>query len=122
MPQRPWREEESDDPPSPRCWWAYVSTTYRRLRLDDGPLLQIAAGREIARVAHVSRTGSEEIGIQRNDNVRLIEAIYRIDGLAEGQPSAFDDAIAAARFILMPFGFRELLEKRYAAARQAWAT
>ena len=31
---------------------------------------QIAAGREIARIANVSRTGSEEIGIQRNDHVR----------------------------------------------------
>src|SRR5579864_8450607 len=86
--------------------------------LGDRALGQIAAGGKIARVTNVPRAGSEKVRIQRNDNVCLVEAIHRINRLAEGESRTFPDAIATAWFILMPFRFRKLLQQAVKLSRK----
>ena len=59
----------------------------------------------------MSWTGSEEIGFERNDHIRLIKAIDGIGRLPEGQARSVQHAIAAARLILMPLSLGELLKQ-----------
>ena len=46
-------------------------------------LLGTPAGREVARVAKRARSAAEKVGVEREDDVRPIEAVLRVDVLAE---------------------------------------
>ena len=72
-----------------------------------------AAGRgELAGVADVAGAGGEEIGIEREDDVGVLDAIIRIDGLAEGHARARTRRVRSGRLILMPLGGGKLFEHR----------
>ena len=76
-------------------------------------LTQIAATRQVVRVANVAGAFHDEVGIERNDHVGTVEVIQRIDVLAEGHPRAFAYGMTARRIVLMPPGLRVRLQKRF---------
>ena len=64
--------------------------------------------RKIPRVPQITGAAGQKIGIQRYHHIGLIEMVDGVDGLAEGQHRALVRIVAAASFILMPFGARHL--------------
>src|ERR1700732_3839900 len=69
-----------------------------------------AARREITRVTHVPRTASKKIRIQRNDHIRLVELVNRIDRPAEGKSRSLTHVVAATLLVLMPLRLWKFLE------------
>ena len=80
-----------------------------QLRIRSGG--QIAARSKFARVAGMPGPIDEKIGVQRNDDVCLIEMIDGVDGLAKREARAFARGIAPARLVLVPLRFRKLRQQ-----------
>ncbi len=80
-----------------------------------------AAIGEIPRVAHHRGPEPEEIGVERDDDVGLVEVVDRVarraGRLAEAQPSA----IGRDWIVLMPRGLRVFLQNRREELRRATA-
>ena len=81
-------------------------------------LLGTPPRREVARVAQRARSAAEEVGVERQDDVGLLEAVLRVDVLAERQLRAGARVLAAGRIPLMPFRGREAREQLADLRRQ----
>ena len=57
---------------------------------------------EIARVAQTARAAAEEVGVEREDDVGLVDAVLRLDVLAERELRAGAGVLAARRIPLVP--------------------
>ena len=68
--------------------------------------------REVASVPYRTRSGAEEVRIERYDHFRLVEVVNGVDVLTKGQLGAFTHRIAAERLILVPFRLRKLRQNR----------
>ena len=66
------------------------------------PLAHFAAAGEVARVAEVAGAAIEEVGVERDDDVRFVEVIDGVRVAAERQPQSFAHVVAAGRLPLMP--------------------
>ena len=67
-------------------------------------------GRELPHVCEVRRPAAEEVGVERDDDVRVREAIERPHVLAEGGEGSGADRVRRRRLPLMPARFGVLLE------------
>ena len=74
-------------------------------------ILGPAAFGEFARVSQRAWATAEEIGVEREDDVGLIEMVLSVDVLAEGEPGAGARVVAARRIPLMPLRRREACEQ-----------
>src|SRR5262245_58231846 len=72
-----------------------------------------AAVGELARVSNERRPAGEEIGVERENNVSVLEAVDRVDRLAERHPRACHRVVAIDRFVLMPPRRRESGAQRF---------
>ena len=84
-------------------------------------LLGPAPRGELARVAQAAGPAAEEVGVEREDDVGLLEAVLRVDGLAEREPRAGARVVAARRLPLVPLRRREAREQIAGSARRASA-
>ena len=75
---------------------------------------------ELAGVYQVSGTTRKEIRIERDDYVRLIEAVVGVRRTSEGQRGSKIGVVAPTGFILMPFGSRQVLEKSFDLRCESW--
>src|SRR5437660_10214937 len=57
---------------------------------------------EVARVPQAARSATEEVGIEREDHVGAIEAVLRLDVIAECELRAGAGVLTARRIPLMP--------------------
>ncbi len=73
---------------------------------------QLAAAREFSRVADVSRAATQEIGIERKDDIGLFREIHRVEVVAKGKLRAFTRAVADGGLPLVPFGLRKKRKER----------
>ena len=66
---------------------------------------------EVTRVAKSRWSASENVGIEREDDVGAIQAVLRVDVLAERELCAAARVLAAGRIPLMPGGGREACQE-----------
>ena len=66
------------------------------------PLAHFAAAGEIARVAEVAGSAIEDVGVERDDDVRFVEVIDGVGVAAEREAQTFAHVVAAGGFPLMP--------------------
>ena len=85
---------------------ACVSIAYSRFMRRG--VFRAAPRGEVARVAEAAGPAGEEVGVEREDDVGLVEAVLRVDVLAEGELRARARVLAARRIPLMPLGRRKL--------------
>ena len=90
-----------------------VQPVHRRL-----PLPYPAPGGEIVRIAHAAGFTGQKVGIEGEDDRRLVEAILRLDVFAESQAGPRQRVAAVHRFVLMPLGRRKAVEQLLELVRQ----
>ncbi len=73
---------------------------------------------ELARIAQAPGQAIQQVGIQRHDNVGLIEVILRVKSLAKRLACALANVITVDWLPLMPPGLREALEQCLQQIRQ----
>ena len=73
----------------------------------DAPLVG-----ELPGMTKIAGTASQEIGVDGNDYICLGEIVDGVDRAAKRQHRALVSAVAAAHFILMPFGAGKFLQDR----------
>ena len=61
---------------------------------------------EVARVPHAARTTGEEVGVEREDDVRFVEVIDRFAGPPSRPAGRGARAVARHRIVLVPSGLR----------------
>ncbi|MCG3121214.1 MAG: hypothetical protein ALAOOOJD_04214 [bacterium] len=74
-----------------------VQTIHRICTIDHAAL-----DGELAAISQAPGKIDEKIGIERQNDVGLIETVLRLDIIAEGQPAAFARIVAIGRLVLMP--------------------
>src|SRR4051812_5944915 len=75
------------------------------------PLAHFAAAGEIARVAEVAGAAFEDVGIERDDDVRFVEVVDGVCVTAERQPQSLAHVMSAGGFPLMPLRAGRLREE-----------
>ncbi len=65
---------------------------------------------KIARVAHVARTRIQEVGVEREDDVRLVDPVVAIEVASEREARACAHLVAPGRLVLVPRRLREVLQ------------
>ena len=90
----------------------------RRRALDSVEAIELRAGaldtpprRKGARMPQPAVASAEEIGVEREDDVGLLDRVPRIDVLAEREPAAFTDVVASERLPLHPLRLRKAAEE-----------
>ena len=72
--------------------------------------------REIPDVPQVRRTSRQEVGVQRQDDVGILEVVEGVEVLAKllakRQPRALQRRVTSCRVVLIPFRLRKLLPER----------
>jgi len=76
-----------------------------RFSIDGRP----AAIREIALITNSGGPACEDVGVERNDDVSLVEVIDGVRGVAGSLPRASTGAVAIDAIPLVPLGLRERL-------------
>ena len=79
-----------------------------------------AAVGEVARVADASRSGAQEVGVEREDDVRLVEVVDRLDRPAHRLARRGAGAVPGDRVVLMPARLWILLEDRRHELGKRW--
>ena len=82
-----------------------IQPVHRLALFGDAP-----AVREVAGVTHHPWTGGQEVGIEREDDVSLVEVVERLGGPAGGLLRAGAGAVTGNRVVLVPLGLRIRLE------------
>ena len=93
----------------------------RGRRLDDVEPVRVLSPAARDEVAHGPRHGgsrAEEVRLEREDDVRAIERVERLDVLAERDPRARGDVLASGRLPRDPPGLRERGENVFDLAAQ----
>ena len=85
-----------------------VQAAHRHIARFDG---RPPARGEVARVAKMRRAAAEEVGIEREHNIRGREVEYRVNRFAEREAGTFVLIIAVRRFELIPGSGGEVLLK-----------
>jgi hypothetical protein len=67
--------------------------------------------RERARVLQAAVAGAEKVGVEREDDVRALDGVLRIDVLAECEPAALPGVVAPEWLPLHPLGLRQPAEQ-----------
>jgi hypothetical protein len=67
-------------------------------------------GGEIMRIANAAGFARQKIGVEGQDDRRLVETRLRLHVFAEGQAGPLPCVAAIHRFVLMPLGRRKLVE------------
>jgi hypothetical protein len=70
-----------------------------------------ATGGKRARVSEPAIARTHEVGVERQDDVGLLDKITRVDVLAEGKAATLARVVTAERLPLHPLGARESLQK-----------
>src|SRR6267142_4712334 len=68
---------------------------------------EAAPRRERARMTDARGARAEEVGVEREDDVGLVDGVLRVDVIAEGELAACPRVMTAGRFPLDPFRPRE---------------
>ena len=76
--------------------------------------------REFASVAESAGRRCQEIGIERNDDIGIIESILRIDISSERQPGSRASIVAIDRLILVPARSREFSQNLLEQVGEGW--
>jgi hypothetical protein len=88
-----------------------ASTRSHRGRFIRSAFFRTPARGEVARIAKRRRSAAEEVGVERQDDVGLLEAVLRVDEGAERHLRADARVVAARRIPLVPFRRREAGEQ-----------
>src|SRR5437016_8280985 len=80
--------------------------------------IQFAAARGFLRVANVSRTAAQKVGIERKDDVSPLRAINRVEVAAEGELRALARAVTYGGLPLVPCGLRKKRQERLNLCRE----